>query len=284
MQLNKFLAYIQLLRLNSPTGYILLFWPCSWGVILVGKPINWHLILLFFIGSIIMRSAGCIINDLYDRNIDKQVERTKNRPIASGKITMLEALFVLTLLLGSGLTILLSLNATAIKIGIFSLILVVIYPLMKRVTFFPQLFLGVTFNIGILIGFAAGAETISYLAYILYIGAVLWTLAYDTIYGFQDIKDDKKIKVKSTSIKYEKNYKLFITSAYSGFTILLLLTIYLKNSYFSFINIGLIIVLYSQLLWQVLTLDITNPKNCLKRFKSNNMAGALVFLNLLLAG
>lgn len=275
---NKFSQYTQVLRLHQPTGFMLLFWPCAWGVVFSPNAAEIRLIALFFVGSVVMRAAGCIINDLFDRNIDIHVERTKNRPIASGKVSIVEALIILAILLIIGLNILLALNNLAIMLGIAAMVLAVIYPLTKRVTFFPQFFLGLAFNSGILIGYAAAEGTLSMYSIILYVAAIFWTLGYDTIYGFQDIEYDKQIGVKSTSIKFEGKAKLFITSVYSVFVGLMLFATYLENEYFPFLSMLFLVILYGQLIWQSLTLKTKSPKSCLIRFKSNVIAGGLVFL------
>jgi 4-hydroxybenzoate polyprenyl transferase len=282
-QISRIQAYINLVRLPQPIGIFLLFWPCSWGVALSSAQIKWHLIILFFIGSFIMRAAGCIINDISDRQLDSKVERTKNRPLASGKIKLWEALLILAFLLLIGLYILLKLPIISIKIGLLSSLLIIIYPLMKRITYFPQLVLGITYNLGILIAYSAIENHLSLSAILTYIGAIFWTLGYDTIYGFQDIEDDKKIGVKSTAIKFENKAKIFLIISYSIFITFLLTALTQIPMSISIISIIFITLLIFQLLWQILTLDTRNPKNCLTRFKSNAFVGGIVFIIIALA-
>ena len=236
--------------------------------------------LVFFIGSIIIRGAGCIINDLFDRNLDKLVERTKNRPIASGAVSIKEAIILLLLLLFLGFLILLSLNITSITIGVIAIFFIVLYPLMKRVTYFPQAFLGITINLGVLIGYASIKNDISYDAVILYIACGFWTLGYDTIYAFMDIKDDKKVGIKSTAIFFEqKPYKLYLAAFYTIFLILFAFSIRESLSTLSIIVI-IICLIYS--LWIVFSLDVNDTENCLIRFKANNYIGFILFLAMLL--
>ena len=205
--MEKFQTFIQLTRLNKPIGFLLLFWPCVWGLTL-GYYFNNETILylkymiLFFFGSVLMRSAGCIFNDIVDKDLDKKVERTKERPIASGKISVSEAFIYIVFLCLIAFLILLQFNLLTIILGMSSMILAFVYPFMKRITYWPQFFLGLTFNWGIIMGWTSITNSISIEPFILYISAIFWTLGYDTIYGLQDIYDDEIIGVKSTSIKF----------------------------------------------------------------------------------
>ena len=201
---KKIKPYLRLARADKQVGTALLFWPCLWSIALAAPqgtypdPIT---SLKFAVGALIMRSAGCIINDMWDRDFDKYVERTKDRPLASGEITMQNAILFLGLNLSAGLGILTSLNMSCIQLGFMIMPMVIAYPAMKRFTYFPQLFLGMTFNWGALMGWAAVAgESSIYHTLPLYISGVCWTLVYDTLYGYQDIKDDKHLGLKSTSI------------------------------------------------------------------------------------
>jgi 4-hydroxybenzoate polyprenyltransferase len=267
--------------MQSPTGYLLAFFPASFGLLLAYEDVRDLVYLpVFFIGSILVRSAGCIINDLLDQDFDKHVDRTKNRPIASGAISNTEALLFLSLLLGISFSILLSLNQTAIYLGIATMVLTSLYPLMKRITYFPQVFLGITFNMGCLIGYATIQDAVSYDAVILYIACGFWTVGYDTIYGFMDIKDDKKIGVKSTSIFFEHSpiksiiwvlYVLFLTLF--AFAVRDLISMPLMVAFFACIMI---------MLWITIYLDVKDEKNCLLRFKANNYIGFILFLAMLL--
>ena len=208
---------------------MLLFWPCAWGLTLAydfSKNLNdyFFYLLLFFLGSILMRSAGCIVNDILDKEFDKKVSRTKNRPIASGKISVKLALTYVVFLCFTALLVLLNFNTFTIILALCSMPLAFSYPLMKRYTYWPQLFLGITFNYGLILGWVCIANEIELIPIILYIGAIFWTLGFDTIYGYQDIKDDEIIGVKSTSIKFKTNPKLFLIICYSIFIISLITT------------------------------------------------------------
>ena len=237
-QLNLF---IELTRLKRPIGYMLLFWPCAWGLTLAydfSKNLNdyFFYLLLFFLGSVLMRSAGCIVNDISDKEFDKKVSRTKNRPIASGNVSVKLGLLYAIILCSIAFLVLINFNNLTIILALGSMPLAFTYPLMKRFTYWPQLFLGITFNYGLILGWTAIQGEINAVAIIFYLGAIFWTLGYDTIYGFQDIKDDEIIGVKSTSIKFKKKPKLFLTTCYLIFIIsLILVGIYMKfNTMFYF--------------------------------------------------
>ena len=282
-QLNLFL---ELTRLKRPIGYMLLFWPCLWGLtIAYNFSINIQFFmkyaLLFFLGAILMRSAGCIVNDIFDKNFDSKVERTKNRPIASGDISIKLGLFYVLILCGIAFIVLIQFNFFTIILALGSMPLAFTYPLMKRFTYWPQLFLGVTFNYGLILGWTSIKSEISIVTIIFYIGTIFWTLGYDTIYGFQDINDDEIIGVKSTSIKFKKNPKFFILLCYLVFIVILTYLGILMNFnkiYFG----GLILIAMHLFFFQVKNLDINLNSNCLKIFKSNNFLGLLIFLNLLI--
>ena len=278
--------FIELTRLNKPIGYMLLFWPCLWGLTMAynfENDLDKYLfyIALFFFGSVLMRSAGCIVNDIADRNFDKKVERTKNRPIASGKISVFLASIYALILCFIAFLILINFNKLTIILAIASMPFAFSYPLMKRFTYWPQLFLGITFNYGLLLAWVSIHGSINILPIILYFGAIFWTLGYDTIYGYQDIKDDEIIGVKSTSIKFKNNPKKFLYTCYSLTIISLILTglfMKFKLLYFLFIIIPIIHLLY----FQVYKLTGKNPKIFLNKFKSNNFLGLIVFVNILI--
>ena len=282
-QLNLFL---KLTRLKRPIGYMLLFWPCLWGLTIAynfSMSIQFFMkyALLFFLGAILMRSAGCIVNDIFDKNFDSKVERTKNRPIASGDISIKLGLFYVLILCGIAFIVLIQFNFFTIILALGSMPLAFTYPLMKRFTYWPQLFLGVTFNYGLILGWTSIKSEISIVPIIFYIGAIFWTLGYDTIYGFQDIKDDEIIGVKSTSIKFKKNPKFFIFLCYLIFIVVLTYLGILMNFnkiYFG----GLILITMHLFIFQIKNLDINLKSKCLKIFKSNNFLGLLIFLNLLI--
>ena len=193
---------------------MLLFWPCAWGLTIAfdfNNELNNYLfyLVLFFFGAVLMRSAGCIVNDILDRKFDKKVTRTKDRPIASGKVSILLGLSYAAILCLLALVVLLNFNFFTIFLALASMPLAFTYPLMKRFTYWPQLFLGITFNYGLILGWTSINEDISLISIIFYVGAIFWTLGYDTIYGYQDIKDDEIIGLKSTSIKFKKNPYFF---------------------------------------------------------------------------
>ena len=282
-QLNLF---IELIRLKKPIGFMLLFWPCAWGLTLAydfSKNLNifFFYLLLFFLGSVLMRSAGCIVNDISDKDLDKKVFRTKNRPIASNKVSVKLALFYTVILCSLAFLVLINFNKLTIILALGSMPLAFTYPLMKRYTYWPQLFLGVTFNYGLILGWTSVTGQINIVPIIFYLGAIFWTLGFDTIYGFQDIKDDEIIGVKSTSIKFKQNLNLFLIICYSLFIIAIYIVGYFMN--FSLIfYISMIIVIFHLFILQIHKLKNKDPKNCLKIFKSNNMLGFLVLLNLLI--
>ena len=278
--------FIQLTRLDKPIGYMLLFWPCLWGLTIAYNFENklstyFFYLLLFFLGSVLMRSAGCIVNDIADKNFDKKVERTKNRPIASGKISIFLASVYALILCFLAFLVLINFNFITILFAIASMPLAFSYPLMKRFTYWPQLFLGITFNYGLLLGWISIHESISLEPIILYLGAIFWTLGYDTIYGYQDIKDDEIIGVKSTSIKFKNNPKKILYFFYL-ITFLSLVSIgyLMKFNYIYFIF--LLIPLFHLFIYQIGKLNIESANNCLKLFKSNNILGLIIFLNLVI--
>ena len=213
--MNQLNLFIELTRLKKPIGYMLLFWPCAWGLTLVydfSQNLNnyFFYLLLFFLGSVLMRSAGCIVNDIFDRKFDRQVSRTKNRPIASEKISVKLGLIYAIFLCGLAFLVLINFNYFTILVALASMPLAFTYPLMKRYTYWPQLFLGITFNYGLILGWTSITESINIIPIIFYFGAIFWTLGYDTIYGYQDIKDDEIIGLKSTSIKFKGTAKFFL--------------------------------------------------------------------------
>lgn len=229
-----------------------------------------------------MRSSGCIINDLFDINLDSKVERTKLRPLTSGQISKNKALIWLVILLILGIVVLCFLSSLAIILSIVAFILAIIYPLMKRVTYFSQVFLGITFNTGILIGAATIKNTLSIADWIVYLGAISWTTGYDTIYAFMDVKDDKKIGIKSLALfLLDKNYKLYLGFFYSFFIIAIIVSMNIQNI-LSIKSIIILLVAYAFLMLNVAILQIDNMDNCLNRFKSNNIIGIMVILSYLI--
>ena len=277
--------FIELTRLNKPIGYMLLFWPCVWGLTLVydfNSEINTYFkyLIFFLLGSILMRSAGCIVNDITDKKFDQKVERTKNRPIASEKISIKLALLYALVLCFCAFLILINFNLFTIVLALASMPFAFSYPLMKRFTYWPQLFLGITFNYGLVLAWISINNSISLTPILFYIGAIFWTLGYDTIYGYQDIKDDEIIGIKSTSIKFKNNPKTFLTLCYSFLLISLILIGVLMN-FSNVFYLFLIIPFCHLFFYQINFLNINKPEDCLKIFKSNNVLGLIVCMNIL---
>ena len=284
--MNQVKLFIDLIRLKKPIGFMLLFWPCAWGLTLAydfSSNLNnyFFYLILFFLGAVLMRSAGCIVNDILDKEFDKKVLRTKNRPIASDKISIKLAIFYVLILCFFALLVLLNFNTYTIILALGSMPLAFTYPLMKRFTYWPQLFLGITFNYGLILGWTAIQNEIDLLPVLFYLGAIFWTLGYDTIYGFQDIKDDEIIGLKSASIKFKDNAKSFIFLCYLILCISILVIGYLINSNL-FFYIFMVLPISHLYFYQIKKFDPKNPIGCLKIFKSNNHLGLLVFINILL--
>ena len=284
--MNQLNLFIELTRLKKPIGFMLLFWPCAWGLTLAynfQEKLNYYffyLILLFF-GSVLMRSAGCIVNDILDREFDAKVFRTKDRPIASGKVSVKLGIFYSIFLCLLALIVLLNFNLFTIFLALGSMPLAFSYPLMKRYTYWPQLFLGITFNYGLILGWTIIKAQIDPIILVFYTGAIFWTLAYDTIYGFQDIKDDEIIGLKSTSIKFKNKPYFFLFLCYSVFLLSLFVVGYLMDLNKIYLLFFFLIVI-QMYYFQLKKLQLSNPDNCLNVFKSNNILGALVFLSLIL--
>tara|TARA_B100001029_G_scaffold168892_1_gene163323 strand:- start:11 stop:886 length:876 start_codon:yes stop_codon:yes gene_type:complete len=278
--------FFELTRLKKPIGYMLLFWPCAWGLTIAYDFQNGFdnyilYIFLFFSGAVLMRSAGCIVNDIIDKNYDQKVERTKNRPLASNKISVRSALVIALILCLLAFLILINFNNLTIILAICSMPFAFTYPLMKRFTYWPQLFLGLTFNYGLLLGWISIQEEISFIPLIFYFGAIFWTLGYDTIYGYQDIKDDEIIGVKSTSIKFKNSPKTFISVCYFLFFLSLILIGYFMN-FNNLYYLLLIIPFFHLFFYQIINLDIDNNNSCHQKFKSNNILGLIIFLTVLI--
>jgi 4-hydroxybenzoate polyprenyltransferase len=279
-----FHPFIKLMRLDRPIGFWLLFFPCLWGLLISSNNIFQILTLkytlFFFIGSVIMRGAGCVLNDIIDAEFDKKVERTSLRPIPNGDISKKSALLFMIFLLLIGLIILLSFNQTTVLLGVCSSLLIITYPYMKRITFYPQLWLGITFNWGFLMGTTSIKGFFPTDNIFFYIALIFWTLGYDTIYAHQDKEDDKIIGVKSTALKFANNTKTFLSIFYAITISFILLSIYLQidlNYYYI-----LIIMPAYHLFKQVFTLDINKPDNCLNKFKSNFNFGILLSIFIIL--
>ena len=279
--------FVELTRLNKPIGFMLLFWPCSWGLALAyneNQNLNLFLyyLILFFLGSVLMRSAGCIFNDIADKDFDKKVKRTKTRPIASGRISVKKSFNYVLLLCSLAFLVLIQFNFLTIILGLSSMILAFSYPFMKRITYWPQLFLGITFNWGIIMGWASINNGISQEIIILYTAAIFWTLGYDTIYGAQDMSDDEIIGVKSTAIKFKENMKLFVIINYS-LAAIIMLYLFFKNIRFD-LSSSFFFLFVASLVYQILKFKEKNPKSCLNAFKINNYSGLFLFLGIYLKG
>lgn len=276
---NALKPYALLIRMDRPVGTFLLLWPCLWSIFALSNDmllsaITLKTVLLFVVGAFLMRSAGCIINDLWDRDIDPKVERTALRPLASGTITVKQALFALCVLLLLSLFILLSFNVVTILLGFLALAFVVVYPVMKRFTYWPQLFLGLTFNFGVLMGWAAIDGRLSLSALAFYCAGILWTLGYDTIYAYQDKEDDALLCVKSTALLFKDNGKRWVSGFYTASCLCFLLAGALLSAG-GIYYIGTILI-YGMYLAKLKSWSITNAADCLKLFKLNMFMGFLL--------
>ena len=277
--------FVELTRLNKPIGFMLLFWPCSWGLALAyneNQNLNLFLyyLILFFLGSVLMRSAGCIFNDIVDKDFDKKVKRTKNRPIASGQINVKKSFIYVLILCALAFLILIQFNYLTIILGLSSMLLAFSYPFMKRITYWPQLFLGITFNWGIIMAWSSITNEISIEIVLLYLSAIFWTLGYDTIYGAQDMSEDEIIGLKSTSIKFKNYIKLFVGISYL-ITIILIAYIFKDKIGINLFSILLILFIIT-LFYQIFKFNKKKPKTCLKMFKLNNISGLTLLISLLL--
>ena len=283
--LNQITPFIKLARYDKPVGFMLLFWPCMWSLLLYSlykeQPVPISFFVLFFIGSIIMRGAGCTWNDFLDKEYDKNVTRTKDRPLASNKIKTINAIVFLVIQLFIGLLILVQFNKLTIIIGSLALIPVFIYPLMKRVTWWPQIFLGITFNWGALLGWLSLSNDFSSIyPILLYLACIFWTVGYDTIYAHQDKDDDIVLNLKSSAIKLGENTKNALLIFYAIFFIIFAVILFsLSNSII--IHLAILSLLI-HLVFQIIYLDIDNSDRCLKIFKSNNLLGLQISFFLIL--
>ncbi len=269
--------YFHLIRLNKPTGFFLLLWPAVFAVFMATHfDHNYTLLFKFIIGAFLMRSAGCIINDLIDIEFDKQVKRTKSRPLAAGLISKKEAMQVLFCLLCLSLLLLTTFKFKTVLYGIFFIIPVVIYPYMKRITFFPQVFLGFTFNLSVILAYIESQGYIGLNGFIIYFALSLWTMSYDTIYGFMDKEDDIKIGVKSTSILLGNNFYIYME--FMNVLICLLLVLAGLQIQAHFIYFLTVIMTYAIFIWQKSRLDINDPQSCELVFRSNIIVGILLLI------
>ena len=275
----------QLARFDRPTGAWLLLFPCWWGQALgeiqLGRayPNPWYL-LLFLVGAFVMRGAGCTYNDIVDRDFDAQVERTRSRPLPSGRVTPLQALIFACMLALIGLLILIQFNGFTIALGIASLALVAGYPFAKRMTNWAQLVLGLTFMWGALVGYAAVTGGLGWPALLLYAGCIAWTIGYDTIYAHQDSRDDAVIGLRSTALRFGPQTGAWLSGLYGAAVVLWVLAAWTASAGWPVMVTLLLVAL--QMIWQVATLDTASPANCQERFKSNRVVGWLFFTGLVI--
>ncbi|HET9413988.1 MAG TPA: 4-hydroxybenzoate octaprenyltransferase [Pseudolabrys sp.] len=275
--------YLRLARLDRPIGSWLLLMPCWWSVGLAGMhndrlPSLWH-IVLFFIGAFAMRGAGCTWNDLVDRDLDGRVERTRSRPIPSGQVTVAQATMFMVAQALVGFLVLIQFNRFTVATGIASLLVIVIYPFMKRITYWPQIFLGLAFSWGALMGWPAAFGRLDWPAIVLYVGSILWVIGYDTIYAHQDRDDDLLIGIKSTALLFGERTPTMLATFYAGAIVLIAAAGFMAGGGIIF-TIG-IIGFAAHLAWQVSRLDIDDPAHCLALFKSNRDAGLILFAAML---
>jgi 4-hydroxybenzoate polyprenyltransferase len=276
--------YARLARWDRPIGFWLLFWPCAFslGLAVVKNPasgFNWWALLLCLVGSIAMRGAGCTFNDIVDRDIDGKVERTRLRPIPSGQVSVRSAIVFMVVQGLAGLAVLVQFNLFTIVLGLASLALIAIYPFMKRVTWWPQIFLGLAFSWGALVGWTSQTSALSPAPILLYLGCILWTIGYDTIYALQDIEDDTLIGVKSTARLFGRRTRAIVALFYAATIIIWAVAGAITGGGIVF-GVGLLLVA-AILGWQVATLDSREPGNVLTRFKSNHWVGVALTAALL---
>jgi 4-hydroxybenzoate polyprenyltransferase len=271
--------YIRLARLDRPIGTWLLLFPGWWAIALAapGWP-EWRLMALFGIGAVVMRGAGCTLNDIIDRDFDARVQRTRTRPLPSGAVSLWQAMVFLALQLALGAAVLLSLDRLAVALGLAVLLLIGTYPLMKRVTYWPQFFLGLNFNWGALMGWAAATGSLGLPAFLLYGGGIAWTLGYDTIYAHQDKEDDVLIRVKSAALALGSRTRPWLFVFYAAATALWGAAGWAAGLGWPF-WLAIVLVLF-QLLWQAARVDIDDPADCLAKFRSNRTAGWLLLLGI----
>jgi 4-hydroxybenzoate polyprenyltransferase len=265
------------MRLHQPTGIWLLLWPCWWAIALASS--GWPspaLLLLFALGAVLMRGAGCIVNDIADRHIDREVERTRTRPLASGELRVAQAVMLLLVLLAGALSIALTLGPAVVMWALLSLIPVAIYPWMKRISWWPQLFLGLTFNWGALMGYAAVRGAVEWPAIALYVGGIFWTLGYDTIYAHQDKEDDARIGVKSTALRLGDRTPVFVGLCYAA-----AVSAWIAAGWFAGLPglfYALMLGVFAHFFWQLRSVDLDNPLSCRRAFVSNCWLGGWVFM------
>lgn len=278
--MNSIKNYLELMRLDKRVGIYLILWPCLWSIAIAAKgTFPYITYLLFIVGAVVMRGAGCVINDIMDVKIDALVERTKKRPLPSGRIKIAHAYIFLALLLTIGAAILYQFNNTTRLLGLLIIVPIFLYPLMKRITYWPQAFLGLTFNWGALMGAAAIKGEVTYASVILYIGCFFWTLGYDTIYAHQDKKSDIEAGVKSTALLFANNTKKYLYIFYS-ITVICLWSAGVSAD-LGITYHALLIIAALQLLWQVYEVNLDRPTDCMRKFCSNNFFGFIIFVGIM---
>lgn len=281
---NHLKPYLKLMRLDKPIGSWLLFWPCGWSIASAALPGHFpdlYMLALFGTGAVIMRAAGCTINDMWDRDIDAKVVRTANRPLVSGEVSIRQAWLFLAAQLSAGLAVLLQMNWYTVFLGASSLGLVVTYPLMKRFTYWPQLVLGFTFNWGALLGYSAVKGYVDFAVCLpLYAAGIVWTVIYDTIYAHQDRKDDLLLGIKSTAIKFDKNTKIWLSTFTTAMISSLTLSGIMNEQTWPYYTS--LAVISAHLSWQIATLNMDNPADCASKFVSNAQVGLLLFCGIVL--
>jgi 4-hydroxybenzoate polyprenyltransferase len=277
--------YARLARWDRPIGFWLLFWPCGFSLALAAadepsRGFNWIALILMLVGAIAMRGAGCTLNDIVDAELDAKVTRTRSRPIPSGQVSKRQAAVFLTLQLLVGAAIVLTFNLLTIGLAVGSLVLVAVYPFMKRITWWPQLFLGLAFSWGALVGWTSQTNAIGWPAVILYAGCILWVIGYDTIYALQDVEDDAMVGIKSTARLFGTNVQPAVGVFYAGAVILWLVAMAMVADMRIFVL--LVVVPVCLLGWQVVTLDAKQKGNALIRFKANHWVGLALTVSILL--
>ncbi|HTO29167.1 MAG TPA: 4-hydroxybenzoate octaprenyltransferase [Devosia sp.] len=276
--------YARLARWDRPIGFWLLFWPCAWGLALAavhepGLGFDWWGGVLMLVGAILMRGAGCTFNDIVDRDIDMQVARTRSRPIPSGQVTSRDALAFLVAQALLGSVVLFQFNRFTVWAGVASLVLVAIYPFMKRVTWWPQAFLGLAFSYGALVGWSSQTGGLGWAPVLLYAGTILWVIGYDTIYALQDVEDDALVGVKSTARLFGEHVKPAVATLYAGAFVLWLVAVLLAGGGIVFAALSLFAA--ALMAWQVWTVDAAEAENPRTRFYSNHYVGIILALALL---
>jgi 4-hydroxybenzoate polyprenyltransferase len=274
-------AYVELARLDRPIGIWLLLLPGWWAIALAGGGIvslnryDFKLLALFAVGAVVMRAAGCVINDLWDRKLDAQVERTRVRPLAAGTISPRGALIFLALLLCAGLAILLQIpSLVTVLTGFLAIPLIALYPLMKRITWWPQLFLGVIFNFGVLMGWSAVTWVIGLPCLLLYGAGIFWTLGYDTIYAHQDKEDDMRVGIKSTALRLGAQSRIWVAGFYAAAWVLMVLAFITAGA--GVLSLLLLLPVAAHFVWQIRRWEPDNPQNSLAVFRSNRDLGLIL--------